>query len=115
MTGDSPAFPGGTTGRMGPGNVPLTYPGMTFRDYIAVKVLAAIISGTGGDKGEPEYIEDQVARFAYRMADIMVAQRGLPTAEPEVEEEIATAVEQLNEAVDEGMTPIPILDQEVAQ
>ena len=49
---------------------PITSGGMTLRDYFAAKAMAGMVTGTD------EWLEDAVAKCAYKLADAMVAERG---------------------------------------
>jgi hypothetical protein len=48
----------------------VSYPGMTLRDYFAAKALACL--GHPQDSGDAEV----AARFAYKVADAMLKERG---------------------------------------
>jgi len=67
LPGDAPAFPVSI-----PGSGDNGWHGMSLRDWFAGQALAAVTM-----PGRP----DHTAEFAYRVADAMIAQRALTTAE----------------------------------
>lgn len=56
---------------------PLEHPGMSLRDYTAIKAMAAFISTSGGPciVGGLGGAEPEVAKAAYKMADAMLEAR----------------------------------------
>lgn len=63
-----PAFPGGSTGRFC-NNYPMTYQGMTLRDYFAGQVISNIA------EMESTFSAQHLASRAYRIADAMIEAR----------------------------------------
>ena len=60
------------------------YPGMTLRDYFAVKALSGMLAHSRNGHGyrptdQSKHWHDAISEEAYQLADAMLAERGKPS------------------------------------